>query len=99
METNKLTLTPQVVPIHETSTETSEIIKDVMFHGGHLASYVSALFGSHWYVEVPKHLDDLHKEVGEQAVRDVLTKLLDHDNSYEHLWDVILEKHDRPIQS
>jgi hypothetical protein len=95
MGTNKLTLTPQVVPIHETSAETAEVIKDIMFQTGHLASYASAAFGSHWYVEVPKHLDDLHKEVGEQAVRDVLTKLLDHDTSYEHLWDVILEKRGR----
>jgi hypothetical protein len=98
MDTNKLSITPQIVQSQEPSTRVLEIMKDVLFEQGMLASYIAGTFGSLWYVEVPRHLNDLYEEIGEQAVRDVITKLLDHETSINDiLWDVICSEHDRPI--
>ena len=97
MDTSKLTLTPQIVQEQESDEAVGDIVHEILLEKGMLADYLSYAFGSHWYVELPRHLNDLHEEVGEQAVRDVFSKLLDRDKSYGNLWDAILKEHDRLV--
>jgi hypothetical protein len=65
------------------------ILEEVLFDHGMLASWFSGMFGSHWYCEIPRHLAELYSDSGDTAVRDVANKLLDFDSPYTILWDII----------
>lgn len=81
------TITQNIYP----RKEVLEILAQATFHTGMIASYLSGQFGSAWYVEVPRHLNELYDEVGPDAVRDIVYKLLAHDDpSAELIWDMIM---------
>lgn len=86
-----LTAEPTVTQEVKPKVEVLRILAQATFDHGMMASYVSGQFGSAWYVEVPRHLNDIYEEVGHDAVRDIVDKLLDHDDpSAELIWDMIM---------
>jgi hypothetical protein len=87
-----LELSPQVVQSHTPSVELNTIIVQAMFNRGVAVHYMAGEMGSAWFVEVPRFLEELLESVGEEAVLDVLYKLLDHEPGHEHLWDLMFGK-------
>lgn len=89
----EITAAPEIVAAVPARKEVAEIMLSTLFNRGMIASYLSNQFGSHWYVEIPRHLNELYEEIGEVAVQDVFNGLLD-DN--DHLWSVIEGKYRLP---
>lgn len=92
-----LTAEPTIARSETPKREVLEIIAQATFEKGSMASYLTGQFGSAWYVEVPRHLNDIYEEVGPVAVRDIVNKLLDDHPSAELLWDAIFSMNDRLV--